>query len=166
VQDGISQIGDIVDFVRDGIKYIVASEGRLKQFAEIAKQLQLSYKKLILNVPTRWNSTYMMLSTALEFREVFPRYEDRDQSFRWVLSVDDWVKVENVCHVLEVFNEVTKIVSGSNYPTSNLFLPEVWRIRDVLGKKSKDANVYVRTMAEKMYLKFEKYCGECCWSEL
>jgi len=78
VQDGISQIGDIVDCVRDGIKYIVASEGRLKQFAEIAKQLQLSYKKLILDVPTRWNSTYMMLSTALEFREVFPRYEDRD----------------------------------------------------------------------------------------
>jgi hypothetical protein len=129
----------------------------LKQFAEIAKQLQLSCKKLILDVPTRWNSTYMMLSTALEFREVFPRYEDRDQSFRWVPSVDDWVKVENVYHVLEVFNELTKIVLGSNYPTSNLFLLEVWRIRDVLGKKSKDANVYVRTMAKKMYLKFEKY---------
>jgi hypothetical protein len=129
----------------------------LKQFAEIAKQLQLSCKKLILDVPTRWNSTYMMLSTALEFREVFPRYEDRDQSFHWVPSVDDWVKVENVCHVLEVFNELTKIVLGSNYPTSNLFLLEVWRIRDVLGKKSKDANVYVRTMAKKMYLKFEKY---------
>jgi hypothetical protein len=65
VQDGISQIGDIVDCVRDGTKYIVASEGRLKQFAEIAKQLQLSYKKLILDVLTRWNSTYMMLSAAL-----------------------------------------------------------------------------------------------------
>ncbi|XP_062176105.1 zinc finger BED domain-containing protein RICESLEEPER 2-like [Alnus glutinosa] len=110
VEDGISQIGDIVDCVRDGTKYIVASDGRLKQFLKIAKQLQLSYKKLILDVPTRWNNTYMMLSTALEFREVFPRYEDRDQSFHWVPSVDDWVKVENVCHVLEVFNEVTKIV--------------------------------------------------------
>jgi hypothetical protein len=103
----------------------------------------------------------MMLSATLEFRKVFPRYEDRDQIFRWVLSVDDWVKVENVCHVLEVFNEVTKIVSRSNYPTANLFLPKVWRIRDVLGKKFKDANVCVRTMAEKMYLKFEKYSGEC-----
>jgi len=159
VQDGISQIGDIVDCVRDGIKYIVASEGRLNQFSEIGKQLQLSFKKLILDVPTRWNSTYMMLSAAIEFRGVFPRCEDRDQSFRWVPSVDDWVKVENVCHVLEVFNEVTKIVSESNYPISNLFLslPEVWRIRYVLGKKSKDANVCVRTMVEKMYLKFEKY---------
>jgi len=98
VQDGISQIGDIVDCVRDGRKYIVASEGMLKQFVEIAKQLQLSYKKLILDVPTRWNNTYMMFA-ALEFREVFPRYEDRDQSFRWVPNVDEWIKVKNVCHV-------------------------------------------------------------------
>jgi hypothetical protein len=30
VQDGISQIEDIMDCVRNGIKYIVASEGRLK----------------------------------------------------------------------------------------------------------------------------------------
>jgi hypothetical protein len=49
----ISQIGDIVDCVRDDIKYLIASEGRLKQFCEIAKQLQLSSKKLILEVPTR-----------------------------------------------------------------------------------------------------------------
>lgn len=55
--------------------------------------------------------TYMMLAVALEFREVFLRYEDRDQSFPWVPVVEDWVKVENVCHVLEVFNEVTKIIS-------------------------------------------------------
>jgi len=109
VQDGISQIGDIVNCVRDGIKYIVTSNGRLKQFAEeISKQLQLSSNKLILDVPNRWNNTYMMLYAALEFREVFPRFKDRDQSFFWVPSVDGWVKVENVCHVLEVFNDVSE----------------------------------------------------------
>jgi hypothetical protein len=78
-----------------------------------------------------------------------------------VPTVEDWVKVENVCQVLEVFNEVTKIISWSNYPTANLFLPEVWRIRDVLGKKCRDENVYIRTMAQKMNMKFEKYWGEC-----
>jgi hypothetical protein len=67
----------------------------------------------------------MLLSASLEFREVFPRYGDWDQSFSWVPTVEDWVKVENLCHVLEVFNEVTKIISGSNYPTTNLFLHEV-----------------------------------------
>jgi hypothetical protein len=103
----------------------------------------------------------MMLSAALELREVFPRYEDRDQSFRCVPTVEDWVKVENVCHVLEVFNEVTKIISWSNYLTTNLFLLEVWRIKDVLGKKYRDENGNIRTILQKMNLKFEKYWGEC-----
>jgi hypothetical protein len=51
VQEWIIQIGHIGDCARDGIKYLVASNGRLRQFGEIAKQLQLSSKKLILDVP-------------------------------------------------------------------------------------------------------------------
>lgn len=44
---------EIVDCVRDGIKYMVPSKNRLKQPSEITKQL----KKSILDVPTRSNST-------------------------------------------------------------------------------------------------------------
>jgi hypothetical protein len=77
-----------------------------------------------------------------------------------VPTVEDLVKVENICHVLEVFNEVTKIISMSNYPTANLFLPGVWRIKDVLGKKCRDENGNIRTMTQKMNLKFGKYWGE------
>jgi hypothetical protein len=33
--------------------------------------------------------------------------------------------VENVNQVLSVFNDVTNVVSGSDYPTANLYLPEV-----------------------------------------
>ncbi|KAG6667256.1 hypothetical protein CIPAW_01G089100 [Carya illinoinensis] len=68
VQYGLGEIRDIVDCVRDSIKYLVASESRLKQFSEIAKQLQLPSKKLILDVPTRWNSTYLMLDAAIQFK--------------------------------------------------------------------------------------------------
>jgi hypothetical protein len=42
VQDGLGEISSIVDYVRNGIKYLVASEGRLVKFNEIAKQLQLT----------------------------------------------------------------------------------------------------------------------------
>jgi hypothetical protein len=101
-------------------------EGRLIKFVEIAKNLQLSSKKLILDVPPRWNSTYLILAAALEFREVFAMYGYNDRQFTWVPSHEDWAKVEVVCQLLGVFNRVTKIVSGSDYPTSNLFLPKVW----------------------------------------
>jgi hypothetical protein len=78
VQVGLAEIGDIVDSVRQGIKYVVASEGRLKEFSEIAKRLHLSSKKLVLDVPTRWNNIYLMLVSAVGFKEVFSRYHQVD----------------------------------------------------------------------------------------
>jgi hypothetical protein len=131
VQVGLAEIGDIVDLVREGIKYIVASEGRLRKFSDIAKRLQLPGKKLILDVPTCWNNTYMILATAVQFKEVFPRYHQSDQAFQWLVSPEEWEKVENVNQILSIFNDVTNIVSDSEYPTSNLFLPKVWRIKEV-----------------------------------
>ncbi|KAF7143240.1 hypothetical protein RHSIM_Rhsim05G0020900 [Rhododendron simsii] len=125
VQDGLSVIGGVIECVREAVKYLVASEPRLIQFSEIAKQLQLPSKKLILDCPTRWNSAYLMLSAALEFKDVFPRYSERDLGFAYVPSYEEWEKVERVCQFLEIFNDVTNIISGSEYPTSNLFLTEL-----------------------------------------
>ncbi|XP_028054726.1 zinc finger BED domain-containing protein RICESLEEPER 2-like [Camellia sinensis] len=161
VQYGLSEIGDIVDGVCEGVKYLVALEVRLLQFNEIVKQLQLPSKKLILDCPTRWNGAYMMMATTLEFKDVFPRYQERDLGFIYVSSLEDWIKVENVCQFLAIFNEVTNIISGSDYPTSNLFLTEVWKIKEILNEKSVDDNEYIRAMTLKMKVKFDKYWGEC-----
>ena len=72
VQDGIDEISDIIESVRDSVKYISASITRLKLFAELAKQCGCGSKRLILDCTTRWNATYMMLSVALEYRQVLP----------------------------------------------------------------------------------------------
>ena len=66
-----------------------------------------------------------------------------------------------MCKLLVVFIDVTNIVSGSNYPTSNLFLPDVWRMKYVMATKCGDENEYIKTMARKMNVKFLKYWGEC-----
>ncbi|KAK9286347.1 hypothetical protein L1049_014740 [Liquidambar formosana] len=118
-------------------------------------------KKLLLDCPTRWNSTYLMLAAALEFKEVFPRYQERDSGYTYLPNSEDWEKAEIVCQFLEVFNEVTNIVSGSEYPTSNLFLTEIWRVKEILNDKLVDERPYIKAMARKMNEKFEKYWGEC-----
>jgi len=62
-----------------------------------------------------------------------------------------------MCQLLGVFNQVTNIVSGSDYPTANLFLPEVWMMKEVLATKCKDENDYIKAMSCKMSTKFHKY---------
>lgn len=53
------------------------------------------------------------------------------------------------------------IIYGSDYLTFNLFLPMVWRMKDVLASKYRDGNEYIKAMELKMYTNFEKYWCEC-----
>ncbi|KAD4180001.1 hypothetical protein E3N88_28592 [Mikania micrantha] len=161
VQDGLLQIKDIIHNVRESVKHVTASPGRLHLFGELSKQLQKSKKHLILDVSTRWNATYAMLSSALEFKEVFENYADRESSYNTLPSADDWKKVEDVCSFLALFNEATKIISGSEYPTSNLFLSELYGIKEALDEVASDEDDSMKCMAEEMKKKFDKYWGSC-----
>jgi hypothetical protein len=160
MQVGLTQIKDIIDTIRHGIKFIVASESRLNVFSDIAKRLDIRYKKLILDVPTCWNNTYMMLDTTIQFKEVFPRYQRVEKGFKWVVSLKQWEMVDNVTQILSIFNDVTNVVSGSNYLTVNLYLPKVLRMKEILMIKCEDRNEYIKSMTTKMNAKFEKYWGE------
>ncbi|GJX23022.1 zinc finger BED domain-containing protein RICESLEEPER 2-like protein [Tanacetum coccineum] len=84
----------VIKNVRDSISFINASEARTKTFNDLAQQMKLPNKKLILDCKTRWNSTYEMLSSAYKFKEVFPKYRERDIDYESCPLKDDWVKVE------------------------------------------------------------------------
>ena len=89
VQRSLGKISSTIYNVRKSVKYIGKSMSRLHVFSSIANQLNLPKKKFVLDCPTRWNSTYMMLSVALEYKDVFPRYNQRDESYNFLPSEDD-----------------------------------------------------------------------------
>ncbi|KAL4566642.1 hypothetical protein LXL04_030762 [Taraxacum kok-saghyz] len=163
VQDGLSRIAYIIEDIHDTVTFINQNEARLKLFSEIVQQLQLPHRKLILECKTRWNSTYQMLSAAIKFKDVFPMLKEREPRYLSCPNGEDWLKVEKVCEILEVFNSATNIISGSEYPTSNLFLNEVYRIKVLLDKKFQDPNEeeFIHDMVWCMKQKFDKYWGEC-----
>ncbi|XP_019175760.1 PREDICTED: zinc finger BED domain-containing protein DAYSLEEPER-like [Ipomoea nil] len=118
-------------------------------------------KSIIENVrdSVKWNVTFAMLSCALDFKQVFPRYQLRDPNYKCLPSEDDWQRVEEICSLLVHFNEVTKIISGSEYPTANSFLPELYSIKEILGQKSKSVEPWMKNMGQRMQHKFDKYWG-------
>ncbi|KAG8373112.1 hypothetical protein BUALT_Bualt12G0136700 [Buddleja alternifolia] len=156
-QDGLSEIKNVIECVCDSVDYIRRSDSRLKVFIEIVKQLNLRERKLIDDCKTRWNSTYEMLAIAIRFRDVFPRYADRDRLYLDCPSPSDWEKVVKVCSLLEVFWKATHVISGSNYPTSNLFLQEVVRVKVELDNKSQSSDDFIYDMVNSMKRKFDKY---------
>ncbi|XP_027343148.1 zinc finger BED domain-containing protein RICESLEEPER 2-like [Abrus precatorius] len=157
VHDGLGRIKDIIHNIRESVKYINYNDSRLKVFCDIVEQKHLKEKKLILDCPTRWNSTFKMLSTALKFKIVFPTYKEKEPHYTYEPSQEDWEKVEKVCQLLKVFNLATHVISGSDYPTANLYLPEVWRV----DKAAEDEDYFMREMVAVMKVKFDKYWGEC-----
>ncbi|KAG8363492.1 hypothetical protein BUALT_Bualt19G0028000 [Buddleja alternifolia] len=159
-QDGLSEIKNVIECVHDSVDYIRRSDSRLKIFTEIVKQLNLRERKLIDDCKTRWNSTYEMLAIAIKFRDVFPRYADRDPCYLDCPSPSDWEKVVKVCSLLEVFWKATHVISGSYYPTSNLFLQEVVRVKVRLDSKSQSNDDFIYDMVNSMKRKFDEYWGE------
>ncbi|KAI0531206.1 hypothetical protein KFK09_000759 [Dendrobium nobile] len=161
VKDGIKSIEFVVEKIRDTISFLNASEGRLLRFADVVHQLHLPTRKLIMDCPTRWNSTYNMLTVALQLREAFTSYSEREVTYHNSPTEDEWTKIEKVCEVLGYFNEATNIISGTEYPTSNLFLSQICTIKKVLDDSSISSDDFVRHMTMKMKEKFDKYWGEC-----
>nr|GMD43902.1 zinc finger BED domain-containing protein RICESLEEPER 2-like [Ipomoea batatas] len=161
VQDGLDKIQHVISDVRDSVEYVNRSEARRIQFANCVQQLQLKDRKLIHDCKTRWNSTFEMLSCALKFKEAFKILKDRDPFFDSCPLEDDWDKVAKVCSILEAFWTATHIISGYEYPTSNLFFQEVQKIKATLDSHVDDEDDFIRDLIKRMKMKFDKYWGEC-----
>nr|XP_043609582.1 zinc finger BED domain-containing protein RICESLEEPER 2-like [Erigeron canadensis] len=167
VQDGLSHIGKSVDRVRVAVKYIRQSPQRLRKFKEFAGIEKCpSTKTLILDVPTRWNSTYMMLETAQTYERAFARYDSEDRHYRddlektGVPESSDWANVRRLARFLQHFYDLTLKVSRTRYVTSNTFLDDITSIDAVL----KSCITGVRDsglveMAKLMKSKYDKYFG-------
>ena len=117
-------------------------------------------KGLRQDVPTRWNSTFLMLESALYYKKVFNHLEISDGNFVHCPRHDEWSRLEKLCEFLRVFYEVTCAFSGSKYPTSNLYFPNVVRVRILLKEEMEKGDGFMKGMAAIMYGKFEKYWAE------
>ncbi|XP_021845055.2 zinc finger BED domain-containing protein RICESLEEPER 2-like isoform X1 [Spinacia oleracea] len=161
VQHGLKQVKTIIKNVHDSVEYLNGSKARLKKFAELVQQFNLKERRLVLECKTRWNSTYDMLACAIKFKEVFSRLALEDNDYVYCPSADDWIKIEKLIKILKVFYCTTNIISGSEYPTSNLFLSEVYYIKKMLDSNADSPDVFVKDMVKNMKERFDKYWGEC-----
>lgn len=160
VKDGMSIIHDSIEKIRDSVSFWVGTPKREEKFIEACEQLEIPYsKKLRMDCRTRWNSTYLMLVSALPYLEVFKRLTQREPQYKSLPSDDDWKMATEICEKLEIFYKVTELFLGTQYPTSNVYFPKVCEIRLALNEWIFSSNSTIQGMADSMIPKFEKYWG-------
>ncbi|XP_024960822.1 zinc finger BED domain-containing protein RICESLEEPER 2-like [Cynara cardunculus var. scolymus] len=81
--DWLKELHDSIAAILNSVRYIRSSFSRLQKFNACVEREKITYKGgLVLDVPTRWNSTFMMLDVAFKFEKAFASYEDEDHKYK------------------------------------------------------------------------------------
>ncbi|KAM0874556.1 hypothetical protein ACQ4PT_037342 [Festuca glaucescens] len=135
-----------------------SSQTRNEKFEEIVEQVGISCGKWpSLDTPTRWNSTYIMIDIAREYRAVFSSLAIQDNNYPFNRSSEDWENADAICRLLKVFYEATNVVLGTKYPTANLYFHEIWKVKHTLEHQHYEENSKFGDVVMYMKRKLKRY---------
>ena len=146
VGEGLKEIDASVAKVREVVRYVKSSPNRNQTFWSFMERLGMESKSfLCLDVPTRWNSTYLMLETAKKFKKVFLRMDFEDDGYSSYFRtkeasgglgspcMSDFQNCKAFVTLLRLFYNATKKFFGSLYITSNAFFDEIFVIQESIS---------------------------------
>ncbi|XP_054785890.1 zinc finger BED domain-containing protein RICESLEEPER 2-like [Prosopis cineraria] len=159
VQEGLKVTSSALHKIRESIKFVKASEARSILFKQCVEQVGSidTSMGLRLDVPTRWNSTYTMLESGIEYRRAFTHIAINDTNYKFSLTNDEWARADAMCSFLRPFEKIIRLISGSSYPISNSCFMQISKIEMLLDANMKSPDLVIQEMARKMKQKFDKY---------
>jgi len=98
-----------------------------------------------------------MLESTLKYRDVFSQFVIVEPGYKTILTLEEWKRAEKIAIFLEPFNEITVLMSGSKYPTANLYMSCVWKIHIRLLEALMSEDIVISKMVKEMVPKFDKY---------
>ncbi|KAM0878624.1 hypothetical protein ACQ4PT_034754 [Festuca glaucescens] len=124
VQDGLKEVDMSIKRVRAVVRYIRNGGSRIGKFKEIVVEEKVDAKSFLrIDVPTRWNSTFLMLKAANVYEKVFTRLAEEDLTYKFDLSEEndgfgcpeeaDWENAKKMEEFLGHFYDLTTRVSAT-----------------------------------------------------
>lgn len=121
VQLMVKKIRTIVKWVKNS----VINSHKLRKIQIDNGVAEGSIKKLILDVATRWNSTYYMLERYLEMSAICTQILLSDTKSPDMPSAQDLDIIKQMAVIFKPFEYVTKDISGENYVTVSKIIPMI-----------------------------------------
>ncbi|GJU14442.1 zinc finger BED domain-containing protein RICESLEEPER 2-like protein [Tanacetum coccineum] len=161
VQDGLAvkEINTIKESFKTMLKDVFKSGGKNQQrYSKICKQAGKPCLSPHWDVPTRWNSTYHMFLSGLKQKSTLMYFHDllASKNRCHQFPAENWVIIEGLTQLLEVFNNATKVLSGVYYPTSPLVLQQIVFMTTKLTEYEFEGGIFA-TMVKPMKEKLKKY---------
>ncbi|PLW04661.1 hypothetical protein PCANC_28942 [Puccinia coronata f. sp. avenae] len=121
VKDGIKVVGKAVEQLCNSVHYIHGSSGQIDAFEKALERVGINVNKKhpTKDVPTRWNSIYLMIEAALPCKLAFEELTMVDKKFEDCPSEAQWEELASMKEFLEPFFKATMVLSASQYPTIN-----------------------------------------------
>ncbi|KAM0866595.1 hypothetical protein ACQ4PT_042524 [Festuca glaucescens] len=147
VQDGLKEVDLSIQRVRAAVRYIRNGGTRITKFKEIVAEEKVDAKAFLrIDVPTRWNSTFLMLKSANVYEKVFTRLGEEDLTYKFDLSEEndgfgcpeeaDWENAKKMEEFLGHFYDLTTRVSATLTSKGG----RQGMLKDVIAKKLKMNN--------------------------
>ena len=96
----------------------------------------------------------------MKYRRVFHSLSLIDKNYKWCPSNDERVRAMSMCELCEFlkpFHTITNLISGSSYPTFNLYFGEIWMIKLLLTSDLANDDLLIQSICYKMQENFDKY---------
>nr|KYP34829.1 Putative AC transposase [Cajanus cajan] len=127
VQEGLGVASGALKTIRESIKYVRGSKARKIAFKECVLQVRGIDTKvgLRMDVPTRWNSTYVMLDSAIKYKRAFGCLAIRDRNYVHCPSDDEWNRAARMCEFLkEYVDYLSQNATANGKSELDLYLEE------------------------------------------
>ncbi|XP_028095102.1 zinc finger BED domain-containing protein RICESLEEPER 2-like [Camellia sinensis] len=113
VQDGLKVIESLISKIPESVRYLGRSPYGKQKFDVAVNHVKLHYKKKVLmDVPTRWNSTYLMPEAALDLKTAFHCLGKIDKQYKHNPFEDEWNVANVICGCLKIFLDATSHFSA------------------------------------------------------
>ena len=111
-------VEDVLSIARSVVGHFKHSSTAEERLHDLQRTLKLPEHQLVQDVPTKWNSSYMMLLRFVEQRDTLVVYAEK-HDIR-MLTEEQWTTAENICTVLKYFDTETRRLSGETACVSDV----------------------------------------------
>lgn len=139
--EGNKEFKDVIKKCKTIVSHFKISNLAADKLKEIQKQMNCSVLNVKKDVPTRWNSTLIMIDRLLEIRVPLSASISCLTRAPDSLDAGDWHILEDCVKVLRPVHTMTEEMSGETYPTLSMVIPLIRSVQHAVRSTETESEV-------------------------